>query len=474
MTTRTTQRRVWNLFAALLLFAAAPLEVGAACVVNGQRDGGEQCDPQGVGDLGDYRCTDLCFDGGTLRCLANCTFDTSQCCVCGNGRLEKSPAYPCNETCDGTQLDGKTCQTITPPYLEGGTLGCKSTCDEFDTSGCWWCGDGDKEGPEECDGSDFGGPGLDQCTGPWPEHGGPLACSPGGTASNPATQYPNGCRIGRQFCWTCGNGRIDPGTYVRNGQTLQEICDDGGTCDAGSAAGADCTADAQCPGGRCLPVSGDGCSDTCQRECGDGIVHYGESCDDGNQTNNDGCTSCGVDLYHFGGSGEAWDQCTMRWGVRATYAAGAQAAVTTQSGGFTVTCRDNQAPCDFDTVADQCTFLLFPCMNRSALQIGACFPNNIDLLEVVSGTTLEVPGQTAVLEAFEDIFRRIGGATTIVETATARDPNPAISTPSMCGRFTVTVPRPGTTTATRVLRLRATESGPTRTDTDQITFVCQP
>jgi len=422
----------------------------AACVVDGRRAGGEQCDPQGAGDLGDYRCTDLCFDGGTLRCAANCTFDTSQCCVCGNGRLEKSPAYPCNEVCDGAQLDGKTCQTVTPPYLEGGTLGCKTTCDEFDTSGCWWCGNGRKEGPEACDGADFGGPGLDRCNGPWPEHGGPLTCSPGGTASDPATQYPNGCRIGRQSCWVCGNGRIDPGTYVRNGQTLSEVCDDGNL------------------------VNGDGCSDACQRECGDGVVQYGESCDDGNQTANDGCTDCGIDLYHFGGGGEQNDQCTLRWGVEAPYAGGAQAAVTTQSGGFTVTCRDDVAPCDRDATANQCTFLVFPCMNRSALQIGACLPNNVDLLEMVSGTTLEVAGQTAVLEAFEDVFRRIGGATTIGETAAARDPNPAVGTPSMCGGVTVVVPRPGTTSASRVLRLRATEANPIRTDTDQITFVCQP
>ena len=430
-----------------VLALAAPRAVPAACTLDGHRRALEQCDGQ---DLGGYRCTDLCFDGGRLACGPSCTFDTSNCCVCGNGRLEKAPAFECNEVCDGSQLDGKTCATVSPPYLEGGVLGCKASCAEFDTSGCWYCGNGRKEGPERCDGSDFGGPGLDRCTGPWPEHGGPLACTPGGSASDPATQFPNGCTISRAFCWVCGNGVIDPGTYVVGGRTLQEQCDDGNL------------------------VDGDGCSATCQRECGNGVVDYGESCDDGNGTAGDGCSSCGIDVYYFGGNGEAWDECTLRWGVEAPYAGGRQAAVTQQANGFTVTCGDGVAPCDGDAVANQCTFEVFYCFNRSPLHIGACSPNDVDLLQLLPATTFDAAGQAAILASFEDTFRRIGGATTITETATSLDPEPAITRPSMCGALKVVVPRPGTASASRVLAVRATESGPVRTDTDQITFVCQP
>jgi cysteine-rich repeat protein len=58
----------------------------------------------------------------------------------------------------------------------------------------------------------------------------------------------------------CGDGMIDFG----------EGCDDGNT------------------------VSGDGCSSVCLTEdqgCGDGIIDFGESCDDGNTVSGDGCSS---------------------------------------------------------------------------------------------------------------------------------------------------------------------------------------
>ena len=38
-------------------------------------------------------------------------------------------------------------------------------------------------------------------------------------------------------------------------------------------------------------VDGDGNGDTCVGECGDGILHFGEECDDGNDIENDQCTS---------------------------------------------------------------------------------------------------------------------------------------------------------------------------------------
>ena len=75
----------------------------------------------------------------------------------------------------------------------------------------------------------------------------------------------------------CGNGVIDSG----------ESCDDGNT------------------------ANGDGCSSTCQQEffnniCGNGVGEPGEQCDDGNTANGDGCSStCLVE-----GNGDPIIQCS--------------------------------------------------------------------------------------------------------------------------------------------------------------------
>lgn len=422
------------LAAVLLGVVLLPAPVEGLCNHDSLRNGTEQCDGA---DLGGYRCTDLCFAGGTLACKTDCTFDTANCCRCGNNRREAA----CNEICDGSDVAGQTCQTVVPPFPEGGPpLTCNSACNGYDTTRCFWCGNGTKEGPEECDGNDFG-PAGDDCTGAG-EHGGTLGCTTGGTQTS---QYPTGCKIDRQFCWVCGNGRIDPGEQ----------------CDGGS-----------------------GCSATCQRTCGDGIVQYTEGCDDGNTTADDGCTDCGSDLVYFGGNdevdtgGKHYDQCMLRWGVEAPYSGGSQAAVTQQTNGFTVTCRDGIDSCDRDTVSNQCTFLSFYCLSMAALTPGACFKSNIARIDILlPATTVSSADQTTILNAFKDTFVRIGGASpgSISQSATSLVLSSPISLSSMCGAFSVVVPRPGTTTATQVLALRASDNGgPVRQDNDQITYVCQP
>jgi cysteine-rich repeat protein len=490
--------------AIFFLVLGAATHSAAECVaVDGNVQVGEECDGTNVGG---YQCTDLCFTGqrvgSGLKCAADCTFDTSDCCVCGDNRIEPAPTWECNEKCDCTGsctdwpsssctgtcssplLGGMTCKTLPStsggPFLEGGALGCKPTCDDWDTTGCFVCGNGRKEGPEQCDGNDCGGGLLcnsnSACTGPWPEHGGPLFCSPGGNPWDAAHQYPNGCKISHDSCWTCGNGVIDPGTYTIGGVTYQEQCDDGGTCVGGSAAGTHCTSASQCPGGQCLPQDDGTCSSACQvMGCGNGLVEATETCDDGNTTANDGCSTCAADMYHFGGNGEGWDQCMMRWVVEAPYVSFNQANVTEQANGFTVTCRDNvSGSCDQDTTANQCTFEVFYCTNVSPVQVGACSYSDVDLLEILPATTLDTTAKNAVLDSFEDTFRRIGSASTINRvSATSLDPVPAVTKPRMCGKLLVSFPRPTTTTTNRVLALRVTDSGGRR-DTDQITFVCTP
>ena len=66
---------------------------------------------------------------------------------CGDGIKDKT------ESCDGAQLDGKTCLLM---GFSGGTLRCKSDC-TFDSSGCHKCGDWKVSGPEQCDGGNLDG-----------------------------------------------------------------------------------------------------------------------------------------------------------------------------------------------------------------------------------------------------------------------------------------------------------------------------
>ena len=119
------------------------------------------------------------------------------------------------------------------------------------------CGDGVKEGTEECDdGNDIAG---------------------------------DGCEPGCVVTAVCGNGTVESG----------EVCDDGNT-DNGDMCSADCSevtvqpvcgngtteGDEQCDDGN--DVAGDGCEVDCTitpPECGNGKVEGDEACDDGNKVN---------------------------------------------------------------------------------------------------------------------------------------------------------------------------------------------
>ena len=91
--------------------------------------------------------------------------------VCGNGMLEMG------EVCDGTNLDGFTCELS---GHENGTLACDDESCEYDYQGCTSqipvCGDGVvNQMSERCDTSDFNGATCDD----QPGHGnmGQLACT---------------------------------------------------------------------------------------------------------------------------------------------------------------------------------------------------------------------------------------------------------------------------------------------------------
>jgi len=117
--------------------ADCPADCGCG---NGVVNQGEQCDGQDMGDT--PTCQDQGFEGGTLSCNGTCHYDTTQCTggsQCGNGTKEGT------EQCDKTDLGDQTCQD---KGFDGGELGCDQNC-HLDISGC--CNDScDTDGAKKC------------------------------------------------------------------------------------------------------------------------------------------------------------------------------------------------------------------------------------------------------------------------------------------------------------------------------------
>ncbi|MBU1219944.1 DUF4215 domain-containing protein [Myxococcota bacterium] len=252
---------------------------------NNVTEPGETCDdgPANSGD-GDG-CSALCqievgWDCNTLDQPTTCTEH------CGDGIIVGS------ETCDGTNLDGQTCNDH--GYSDPAGLDCNSSCDAFDTSSCNSdCRDGNVEPGEACDDgdSDNNNGCNNSCivNSGWNCTGNPSVCTttcgddilagsevcdtnqlngqdctdygftnPAGLACNGLCSgyITGGCSA------ACGNGTIEPG----------ELCDQGG---GNTANGDGCDSN-------CQPESGWTCSGTpsvCTTTCGDGIRAGTEQCD---------------------------------------------------------------------------------------------------------------------------------------------------------------------------------------------------
>jgi cysteine-rich repeat protein len=125
---------------------------------------------------------------------------------------------------------------------------CASNCLQTYTFPGPYCGDGQINGPEECD-----------------------------TGSSRSNSVPNACRTDCKDP-SCGDGVTDTG----------EECD-GGSANSNTMADA-CRTDCKSP------------------SCGDGVKDASEACDDGNTANNDGCSSsCAIEYAHVGESCEILD-----------------------------------------------------------------------------------------------------------------------------------------------------------------------
>jgi fibro-slime domain-containing protein len=218
---------------------------------NGIIEGSETCDLGTANNDGTQGCSATCQSEPGWTCPATgggCTRDA----YCGDGTVQTTLGEQCDDgTNDGAHGCTSTCQVVVgwkcPPT--GGACSVDA-----------YCGNGVIDGTEQCD--DHNRRSYDGCSATCFVEAG-WTCPPAGGACS---------RV-------CGNSVIDPG----------ETCDDGNF------------------------YSGDGCSSSCQLEanytcatvgkpcvftpppppavCGNGVVEKGETCDDGNASGGDGCSS---------------------------------------------------------------------------------------------------------------------------------------------------------------------------------------
>jgi len=331
---------------------------------DGVRGGSEACDGA---DRGDQSCQSAGFDDGTLGCTDDCQLDTSACCVCGNNVIEAA----CGETCDGTAIGAGACS-------HGGPISCLSSCLGWSFNACFSCGNGVREGSEQCDGQDLGG----------------ATCPEASTGGAPVCDH---CFLDDGPCRVCGDGEIDAG----------EFCDDGNL------------------------ESGDGCSSTCGSECGNGSLAGSEACDDGNLVAGDGCSEfCSVEDGFSGGGDENAEYCALIWG----------AARTSPETLTPVRCQDGATPCDRSPASDgACRFLAYFCVNNPGYS-GPCTWGGPARVELLAGGehALDASAQETVLDAFEQMLGR-GDGVTVERDGLVLEVSPPVQD-DLCGQFLLDVP----------------------------------
>jgi hypothetical protein len=152
--------------------------------------------------------------------------------VCGDGKKEGV------EECDGSDLGDATCASETGKDGATGELSCDKDC-KLDSSKCAWCGDGVKSDDEECDPAGFVAPECESKVGE-------VTCT-------------SACKLDSSGCKapTCTD-------TVKNGDETDADCGGGCplTCDNSKGCGgpADCHS-ASCASGTCADATA--CSSTC-------------------------------------------------------------------------------------------------------------------------------------------------------------------------------------------------------------------
>ncbi len=220
---------------------------------------GEQCDGDNPALTNNF-CRSRGYYGGVHGCNDSCQLDETTCEL--NGYCGDLVWQDNHESCEGAELGGATCESLGYP---GGTLVCGNTC-RFDVSGCIGgetCGNGVVDDPEQCDGTNLNGVTCAELDG---FAGGILSCGPD-------------CRFDTSGCQpeaVCGDGLVHGNEQCDGTNLLGSTCISIGFASGVLTCGADCRFNTR----DCTGTSG---------TCGNGRVEAGEECDDGNQSDRDGC-----------------------------------------------------------------------------------------------------------------------------------------------------------------------------------------
>ncbi len=271
---------------------------------NGELDDEEECD-DGNGKPADG-CTGVC----TVEPGYACDVPGDPCelaAECGDGLIE------IGEQCDlGDVMPGDGCDDGC--LVEQGWTCNASGCVEQETA---VCGDGSIGFGEQCDDGEPTPESGDGCSETCTVENGYICELPGEPCVPIVTEYcGNGVLVNGE---ECDDGNGDPGDgcsptceiesgyqcdtanepcTVECGDSLvigAEGCDDGNT-DDGDGCSADCST---VEGGYVCPIAA-GVGGKCQladpgATCPNAILEFGETCDDGNANDGDGCTDCTVD-----------------------------------------------------------------------------------------------------------------------------------------------------------------------------------
>jgi hypothetical protein len=315
---------------------------GTSSCGDGKKAPTEQCDGA---DFGGGTCASLFGDPnltGNLVCTGNCQVDTKGCVKnpkCGDGMKNVA-----TEECDGN--GGKSCADVLGDPKASGALGCDGNTCKIISTDCQkgpFCGNGTKDGTEECDSSDIGKSTCASATGD-PEKTGSVSCAAD-------------CKLDTSKCVVgakCGDGSKNADTEQCDGADLN-----GATCKSAlgntNATGTlACAADCQLDKSGCTvpPVCGDGTKNVAAEEC-DGQDFGGETCESKLGKGHAGSLLCGADckigtgactVVAFCGDGaiDAGEQCDgAALGADAT----CEKVVGFMSTG-TITCAAN---CSYDT-----------------------------------------------------------------------------------------------------------------------------